>query len=86
MSRRNRPHHGVSAGLPLPEDSGNMLKRLWTWASNRLATDVPAEIAACLDCEKIQCVEAEFRNCPNRLARLAAIKGMPKPAPGTNRA
>lgn len=53
-----------------------MLKRLWAWASSQVVTDVPAEISACLDCGKVQCVESEFRYCPNRLARSAALKAM----------
>ena len=61
-----------------------MLKKLWAWACTHIVTDVPAEIAACLDCGKVQCVDSQFRNCPNRLARMAAIKGLPKPAAGTN--
>jgi hypothetical protein len=57
-----------------------MLRKLWAWASTQVVTDVPAEISACLDCGKVQCVEAEFRNCPNRLARAAALKAMAKNA------
>ena len=34
-----------------------MLKRLWAWATQHVVSDVPAEISACLDCGKVQCVE-----------------------------
>ena len=55
-----------------------MLKRLWVWMVGQVVLDVPAEISACLDCGKVQCVESEFRNCPARLARAAALKAMQK--------
>jgi hypothetical protein len=61
-----------------------MLKRLWAWATQHVVTDVPAEISACLDCDKIQCLESEFRDCPIRLARAAALKAMQQDLP-TNR-
>jgi hypothetical protein len=57
-----------------------MLKRLWAWATQHVVSDVPAEISACLDCGKIQCVDSEFRNCPTRLARAAALKAMQRDA------
>jgi hypothetical protein len=63
------------------EGEANMLRKFWAWASTQLVTDVPSDIAACLDCGKVQCVEAEFRDCPNRLARAAALKAMAKNAP-----
>ncbi|HBK09460.1 MAG TPA: hypothetical protein DDZ81_26960 [Acetobacteraceae bacterium] len=53
-----------------------MLRKLWAWASSQIVTDVPAEISACLDCGQVQCLDSQFRNCPNRLARSASLKAM----------
>jgi hypothetical protein len=53
-----------------------MLARLWRVLSRNIVTDVRDEISACLDCGVVQCVEKEFRTCPNRLARAAALKAL----------
>ena len=39
-----------------------------------VVADVPDELSACLECGEIQCVDSKFSNCPNRLARVAALK------------
>jgi hypothetical protein len=39
-----------------------------------IVANVPDELSACLECGEIQCVDSKFRNCPNRLARVAALK------------
>jgi hypothetical protein len=53
-----------------------MFQRLLAFLTRHIVTEVPDEIAACIDCGAIQCVEGKFRNCPNRLARVAALKAM----------
>jgi hypothetical protein len=53
-----------------------MFKRFMAFLTRHIVTDVPDEIAACMECGVTQCVEGKFRNCPNRLARAAALKAM----------
>jgi hypothetical protein len=53
-----------------------MFQRFLAFLTRQIVTDVPDEIAACMECGVDQCVEAKFRNCPNRLARVAALKAM----------
>jgi len=53
-----------------------MFDRLRAFLTRQIVTEVPDEIAACMECGAIQCVEGKFRNCPNRLARVAALKAM----------
>jgi hypothetical protein len=51
-----------------------MFATLWTWIIRKLSSEVPEELDACLDCGVISCDEDRFRNCPNRLARAAALR------------
>jgi hypothetical protein len=44
--------------------------------TKQIITDVPDEVAACQECNITQCVEGKFRKCPNRLARVAALKAL----------
>jgi hypothetical protein len=53
-----------------------MFARFLAFLTRQIVTDVPDEIAACMECGAIQCVEGKFRNCPNRLERVAALKAM----------
>jgi hypothetical protein len=53
-----------------------MFKRFLAYLTRHIVTDVPDEISACIECSVTQCVEGKFRNCPNRLARFAALKAM----------
>jgi hypothetical protein len=47
---------------------------LWRFCDRHIVANVPDELAACLECGEIQCVDGKFRNCPNRLARVAALR------------
>ncbi len=51
-----------------------MLEKIRGFIIRHVVADVPDEIAACMECNVAECVEGKFRNCPNRLARLAALK------------
>jgi hypothetical protein len=53
-----------------------MLQRFLAFLKRQIVTDVPDEIAACMECGVSQCVESKFRDCPNRLARVASLKAM----------
>jgi hypothetical protein len=53
-----------------------MFQRLRAYLTRHIVTEVPNEIAACMECGAVQCVEGKFRNCPNRLARVAALNVM----------
>jgi hypothetical protein len=53
-----------------------MFERVVAFLTKQIVTEVPDEIAACMECGAIQCVEGKFRKCPNRLARVAALKAM----------
>jgi hypothetical protein len=47
---------------------------LWRFFGRHIVANVPDELSACLECGEIQCVDSKFRNCPNRLARVAVLK------------
>jgi hypothetical protein len=53
-----------------------MFARFMAFLTRHIVTEVPDEIAACMECGAVQCVEGKFRHCPNRLARAAALKAM----------
>ncbi len=53
-----------------------MFKRFLAFLTRQIVTDVPDELAACMECGISQCVDRKFRRCPNRLARVAALKAM----------
>ena len=36
--------------------------------------DVPDEMAACFDCNAVQCPNEKYETCPNRLAHATALK------------
>ena len=36
--------------------------------------DVPDEMAACFDCNAVQCPNEKYETCPNRLVHAAASK------------
>jgi hypothetical protein len=62
----------------LPGETGRqivfeLMRRLF---GRYIVAEVPDELAACLECGAVQCVDAKFRKCPNRLARLAALKAV----------
>jgi hypothetical protein len=48
-----------------------------TWralAKRYIVYDVPDEMAACFDCDVVQCPHDRYEFCPNRLALVAALK------------
>jgi hypothetical protein len=53
-----------------------VLEKLKAFFTRHIVADVPDEIAACMECDVTECVEGKFRNCPNRLARVAALKAL----------
>jgi hypothetical protein len=51
-----------------------MLRAVWmTFVRKNLVDDVPDEMAACLDCDAMQCLNGEYETCPTRLIRAAAL-------------
>ena len=50
-----------------------MFGRIYDFIRKHLIADVPDELAACLDCDAVQCLNEKWETCPNRLARLAAL-------------
>ena len=36
--------------------------------------DVPDEMAACFDCNAVQCPNEKYETCPNRLAHATSLK------------
>ncbi len=53
-----------------------MFAKFLAYLTRQIVTDVPDEIAACMECGETQCVEGKFRHCPNRLARAATLQAM----------
>ncbi len=53
-----------------------MFAQIWAFLIGHISDDVPDEIAACMECGAVQCTEGKFRRCPNRLARVAALKAL----------
>ena len=52
-----------------------MLSEVWrTLARKYIVYDVPDEMAACFDCDAVQCPNEKYETCPNRLAHAAALK------------
>jgi len=41
-----------------------------------LVYDVPDEMAACFDCNAVQCPNEKYETCPNRLAHATALKAV----------
>jgi hypothetical protein len=39
-----------------------------------VAAEVPDELALCMECDSVDCLEEKFINCPNRLARAAELR------------
>jgi hypothetical protein len=58
-----------------------VLGRIRRFFGGHIVADVPDEISACLECGAVQCVEGKFRNCPNRLARVAALRALRQGTP-----
>jgi hypothetical protein len=55
------------------------LNILW----NRIVvSDVPAEMDKCLDCGKVECLEAEYQACAARKQRQADIENAPPASVG----
>ncbi len=57
-----------------------MIQRFLAFLTRQIVTEVPDELAACMECGISECVGRKFRKCPNRLARVAALKAMRKAA------
>jgi hypothetical protein len=53
-----------------------MSYNLRTFIREHLVDEVPDEMSACLDCGAIQCRDGRYEDCPNRLARAAALKAL----------
>jgi hypothetical protein len=50
-----------------------MLRRVWeTFFRKHVVAEVPAEMAACLDCNAGQCLNDGYQTCPVRLGETAA--------------
>ncbi len=39
-----------------------------------IAAEVPDDVAACMDCDSVDCPEAEFLECAHRLDRLTELQ------------
>jgi hypothetical protein len=50
---------------------GEVWRRL---VRTHIVYDVPDEMAACLDCDAVQCSNDKYEICPDRLARAAALR------------
>ncbi len=50
-----------------------MSDRIRTFVSRHIVTEVPSELSACLDCGLEQCTTQQWKTCPARLARAAAL-------------
>jgi hypothetical protein len=51
-----------------------MLDAIRTFIRKDIAAEVPDDLSACMDCDSVECPEEEFKNCPNRLARLTELQ------------
>lgn len=52
-----------------------MLSEVWRALIRKyIVYDVPDEMAACFDCDAVQCPNEKYEACPNRLAHAAALK------------
>lgn len=50
-----------------------MVGELWrNLARKYIVGDVPDEMAACFDCNALQCNDDKYETCPNRLAQTGA--------------
>ena len=53
-----------------------MLNQTWrTLVRKYVVYDIPDEMAACFDCDKVNCADDNYRTCPYRLAYHAATEG-----------
>jgi hypothetical protein len=52
-----------------------MLSKFWGYLTRKyIVCDVPDEMAACLDCNVVQCSHGEYETCPDRLTQAAALR------------
>jgi hypothetical protein len=52
-----------------------MLSEMWrALARKHIVYDLPDEMAACFDCNVVQCAGEKYAACPYRLARFAALR------------
>ncbi len=66
-----------------------MTSKLNRFVHKFIVSEVPDEMAACLDCNVAQCPDGRYDSCPNRLAQEARQKFLqsvaehllPKPLP-----
>jgi hypothetical protein len=50
-----------------------MLRRVWeTFFRKHVVAEIPAEMAACLDCNAGQCRNGGYQTCPVRLGETTA--------------
>jgi hypothetical protein len=58
-----------------------VLREVWrTFVRKHIVAEVPDEMAACLDCDAVQCLNGEYETCTTRLIR-AAVLSMAEPPP-----
>jgi hypothetical protein len=50
--------------------------KIHDFITKHIVADVPDAFAACLDCGFVQCLNATWETCPNRLAHAAALHAM----------
>jgi hypothetical protein len=52
-----------------------MLREAWrAFVSKHIVAHVPDEMAACLDCGVVQCLNSKYETCPSRLAEVAELR------------
>ena len=52
-----------------------MLRVVWrTFVRKHIIAHVPDEMAACLDCGAVQCLNSKYETCPGRLAEVALLR------------
>ena len=64
-----------------------MFREVWAtfvrkFIEKHVVAEVPDEMAACLDCDAVQCLDGVYETCPNRLGRAAALSAARAPAAG----
>lgn len=42
--------------------------------SKYIVAHIPDEMAACLDCGAVQCLNSQYETCPGRLAEVAVLR------------
>jgi hypothetical protein len=53
-----------------------MAGKIHDFIVGHIVAEVPDALSACLDCGFVECPNEKWENCPNRLARAAALGAM----------